>query len=657
MEALFLQILQWVGENPGWAYGAVFLAALGESLAVLGMVVPGVVMLIGTGALIAAGAIAFWPAFFSAVAGAIVGDGLSYEMGRHFDQHVRSLWPFSRFPGRLQQGVEFFDRYGGWSVALGRFFGPVRAIIPLVAGMMRLPAGRFYFANVSSAIAQTFTYLLPGMLFGASLKLAAEAAVRLAILVIVLVAGVWLCAWAAHRIYLLLAPHASASLRGLLHWADLHPTMGRVAHALADPGHPDAKTLTGLAFLLMLAFFLVGAVTGVALIGPVDLALNRSALDLGQSLHTPLGNRLMLGLGGLGAPSVLLPMVALVFGYLRWRGRLRHAYYWLAAAAFAVVATPVLGALLAVPRPDLGLDLRLPWSFPSGPVLLATTVYGFLAISVARGLPVQRRWVPYGLASVAVAAVAWARIYFGTEWLTDVIGSIALGLAWIAALGLAFRRHSRLDPPWPALAGVALAAVVAGLGVRGWISGDDELARFAPQPRIETLTRDQWLAGDWRRLPERRADLSGGHRHPLTLQYAGDPADFAKALGKEWGPAELLGWGNAIRLLSPSLPLSDLPVIPQVHHGQHESLVRARTGSDGRRQVLRLWSVPFELDDGTPLWVGNLTGQHKEVVLDLIAFPATDPKPPEGSAAELDRVEARLPPDAWLLRLDPETAQ
>lgn len=445
MEALFHQILDWVGQNPGWAYVAVFLVAMGESLAVLGMAVPGVIMLVGTGALIAAGAIGFWPAFFSATAGAIVGDGISYTLGRHFDQQVRVVWPFSRFPEQLQQGVEFFDRYGGWSVALGRFFGPVRAIIPLVAGMMRLPAGRFYFANITSAVAQTFTYLLPGMLFGASLKLAAEAAARLAVLGVALFAGVWLAAWLAHRIYALLAPHASALLQGLLRWADLHPDMGRVAHALADPDHPDAKTLTGLAFLLMLGFFLVGAVAGVALLGPADLALNRSALDLGQSLHTPLGDRVMAWLARLGDPLVVLPVLAVVFGYLRRRGKLRHAYYWLAAGGFAVVATPVLGALVRVQRPDLRLDLSLPWSFPSGPVLLATCVYGFLAVSLARGIPEQRRWIPYALASATVAAVAWARIYFGTEWLTDVIGSIALGLAWIAALGLAFRRHSSFD--------------------------------------------------------------------------------------------------------------------------------------------------------------------------------------------------------------------
>ncbi len=141
MEAFLHEILDWVSHNPGWAYALVFLVGVGESLALVGMAIPGVVLLMGAGALIASGAIAFWTAFIAATAGAVLGDGLSYSLGRHFDRRIRETWPFTRFPEQLDQWVAFFDRYGGWSVALGRFAEPVRAIVPLVAGMMRLLPG------------------------------------------------------------------------------------------------------------------------------------------------------------------------------------------------------------------------------------------------------------------------------------------------------------------------------------------------------------------------------------------------------------------------------------------------------------------------------------------------------------------------------------
>jgi membrane-associated phospholipid phosphatase len=349
-------------------------------------------------------------------------------------------------------------------------------------------------------------------------------------------------------------------------------------------------------------------------------------------------------------------MVAAVLGYLYWRGRLRHAYYWAAAAAFALIATPLLGAALRVPRPELGLGLTLPWSLPSGPVLLATSVYGFLAISLARGVPTPVRWVPYALAAVLVTGVAGSRVYLGAEWLTDVLASLALGVAWISALGLAFRRHSRFDPRWSALGGVALITLVSGLALRDWLDAGRDLTRYTPAEPVEILTRAQWLAGGWRQLPDRREDLRQRHAQPLTLQLAGDPEGLQTALAPSgWQPAERLRWGNALLLLSPSLALAALPVIPQVHDGRHESLVLTQDGPDGTRWVLRLWSTRFRLSEGQPLWVGNVTRQRKEVILDLIALPTTDPTPSGFATPRLEGLEERLPAGAILLPVPPDS--
>jgi membrane protein DedA with SNARE-associated domain len=650
MEALFHDLLAWVGHNPGWAYGVVFLVGMTESLAVIGVVIPGVIILIGAGALVAAGAIGFWPTFLAAVAGAIVGDGLSYSLGRHFDQRIRTTWPFSRYPEQLAQGEAFFQRYGALSVALGRFFGPIRAIVPVVAGMMRLPAPQFYVANVTSAFAQIFSYLLPGMLFGASLKLAAEAAMRLAILGLGLIASLWLAGWAIHRVYVVLSPHAGAMVSGLLRWADLHPHMGRVAQALADPDHPAARTLTWLAFLLVVGGFLAGVVAGGALLGPAELALNQAALDFGQSLHTPPADRLMALAARLGEPWALLPMVLGVFLFLRRDAGPDAARYWLAAGAFALIAAPLLGALLRVPRPDLGLDLILPWSFPSASVLLATCLFGFLAVITARGLPERFHWVPYAMAAGLVVGIVWARLYFGAEWLTDLIGSVGLGLVWIATLGLAFRRHSRADPHYGALLAVSAVTFAAGFVGFGWISGERELARFQPRPHLQTLAAEHWRSEGWRGLPRYREDLGRSGRHLLTFQYAGDPADLetnVEPLG--WAHAEPLGWGNLLRLLSPSLPLKEMPVIRQVHDGHHEVLLMTRDPSPDRREVLRLWPTSYRLGDGRPIWVGNLTVQEKEIVINLLAFPVTTAVEIPASETLYAQVSPSLPARATLM--------
>ena len=170
MIEIFQGLLDWITRNPEYAGGVIFLVSLAESLAIIGILVPGVVILLGAGSLIGAGVLDFWSSCAWAVAGAIVGDGLSYLLGHHFD-YLTERWRWFRLhPDHLRRGHEFFQKWGDLSVMLGRFFGPIRAIVPLVAGLMDMPPKRFYVANVLSALAWAPAYLAPGMLVGEALE-------------------------------------------------------------------------------------------------------------------------------------------------------------------------------------------------------------------------------------------------------------------------------------------------------------------------------------------------------------------------------------------------------------------------------------------------------------------------------------------------------
>ncbi len=162
----FTELLSWIEHNPSYAGLVVFSMALAESLAIVGVLIPGVVILFGAGTLIGTGVLDFWTMCLWAIFGAIIGDGLSYWLGHHFE-YLTGRWRWFRLhPDHLQKGIGFFQKYGDLSVALGRFFGPIRAIVPLVAGLMRMPPGRFFTANVLSALIWAPAYLAPGMLFG-----------------------------------------------------------------------------------------------------------------------------------------------------------------------------------------------------------------------------------------------------------------------------------------------------------------------------------------------------------------------------------------------------------------------------------------------------------------------------------------------------------
>lgn len=626
MGDLFRQLLGWISTNPEWAYLVVFSVAFAESVAVVGMIVPGVMIMIGAGALIATGDLAFWPTTGAAVIGAISGDSLSYWIGRRYRDHIRSRWPFNRYPKQLDQGVAFFQKHGAKSVVFGRFFGPVRAIIPLVAGMLQMPRWRFAASNVSSALAWAPAYLAPGIVFGASLKLAAEAAARLVILLVVFVGLIWLAAWLARRLFFLITPHVSAWVQALLGWANLHPTLGRIAQALADRDHPDAATLAGLAAALAAATAVFGVTVSAGLFGAQDLSINQIALDLGQSLHTPLGNQVMTALSRLGEPAITVPMLVAILVFLFASRQRRALEYWLAALGFILLVNPVLGWLIRTPRPDIGLNLDWPWSFPSAQVLNATVLYGFLALSLSRTLPSSWRWAPHAGAAMLVMAVASARLYFGTEWLTDILGSIALGLAWTAALGLALYRHT--DEPEQG-AGLTLVTVVAtgvAFTATSLAQQQTDLARYTPVRSSQMISDADWRSRTAAPVARQRKDLWRRNTRPFDIQYAGGLDILATALaGQGWQAAEMLDWSNAIKLLSPSLGLNALPVVPHVHDGHHDDLTLVKDLADGRRLVLRLWATNCRVDESVPLWTGDVTELSKDNVVDLLALPLTKP--------------------------------
>lgn len=153
-----------IENNQVWAIPIMFLLAFGESLAVLSLLLPATAMLLGAGALIGAGLLPFWPTWITVTIGAILGDSVSYWLGKYYHQQVISSWPLKNHQKLIYRAEQFFHRYGVMGVFIGRFFGPLRAFVPLVAGTMQMPSIKFNLANVTSALVWAFGMLLPGTL-------------------------------------------------------------------------------------------------------------------------------------------------------------------------------------------------------------------------------------------------------------------------------------------------------------------------------------------------------------------------------------------------------------------------------------------------------------------------------------------------------------
>ncbi|HEY3638016.1 MAG TPA: DedA family protein [Rhizomicrobium sp.] len=159
--------IAFIRENGAWAGPAMFVVSFGESFVGLSLFFPGTTIMVVAGTLVRwplnpHGPLEVWPLLLGGILGAVLGDAISFWAGRRFGHVVEKHWYFQRHPDLLPRGYKFFERFGTASVFVGRFFGPVRAAIPLVAGIMEMSWTKFWIANIGSALIWAPALLLLG---------------------------------------------------------------------------------------------------------------------------------------------------------------------------------------------------------------------------------------------------------------------------------------------------------------------------------------------------------------------------------------------------------------------------------------------------------------------------------------------------------------
>ncbi|MFC4276814.1 DedA family protein [Achromobacter aloeverae] len=158
------QVRQFIETHQEWAGLVTGLLTLGESLVLVGLFVPATALMLATGGLVGSGTLDGGTVLAWGIAGAVIGDAISYSLGRWLGPGILRRRPLNRQRQTVARARLFFHRYGFASVVLGRFLGPIRAIIPTVAGVMGMPHARFQLANVLSALIWMPVMLAPGYL-------------------------------------------------------------------------------------------------------------------------------------------------------------------------------------------------------------------------------------------------------------------------------------------------------------------------------------------------------------------------------------------------------------------------------------------------------------------------------------------------------------
>ncbi len=162
---MFNHWLPWISQLGNWAYALLFAFAFGESIAVVGILVPGATFVVLFGFVISQGVYDIGDAIFIGAIGAILGDVLSFVLGR------RGIDPAKQFPRLFAQSTvdraeKFMNEYGVAGVFLGRFIGPLRPFVPFIAGALKMKWRSFMTMNITSGILWSASYLAIGFFFG-----------------------------------------------------------------------------------------------------------------------------------------------------------------------------------------------------------------------------------------------------------------------------------------------------------------------------------------------------------------------------------------------------------------------------------------------------------------------------------------------------------
>ncbi|MFV3403020.1 MULTISPECIES: bifunctional DedA family/phosphatase PAP2 family protein [Pseudomonas] len=383
----------WLSANPQWLGLAIFLVACIECLAIAGIIVPGTVLLFAVAVLAGSGTFSLGETLLLGFLGGVLGDALSYAVGKYFHQNIRRLPLLRDHPEWIGRAEAYFQRYGIASLLVGRFIGPLRPMLPMVAGMCDMPLPRFIAVSLVAGAGWSVAYLLPGWATGAAMRLP-------------LPEGFWLDAGIVFgTLAVLIGLSLNSSIRDQRHGTRLITAMSGVAVAALFIGWP------------YLSAFDQGVMTLVQ-------EHRSQAIDSIVVVVTRLGDfRTQFFLGGLLTGLLLLAR--------QWR----HALFAGAALIGTATANGTLKWLFARARPEVLSDPLTSYSMPSGHSSASFAFFLVLAVLAGRGQPPRMRLTWVLLGCIPALSIALSRVYLGVHWPTDILAGALLACC-VCALSL-----------------------------------------------------------------------------------------------------------------------------------------------------------------------------------------------------------------------------
>ncbi len=159
---------EWVTTYGVWIYAMLFLVIFLETGIVITPFLPGDSLLFTAGALAAVGGLNVWVLLLVLSAAAILGDACNYSIGHRWGRGLIDSGKFSRIitAQHIADTEAFFERHGGKTITVARFFPFIRTFAPFVAGISGMDRVKFSYFNIAGGISWVTLFVGAGYFFG-----------------------------------------------------------------------------------------------------------------------------------------------------------------------------------------------------------------------------------------------------------------------------------------------------------------------------------------------------------------------------------------------------------------------------------------------------------------------------------------------------------
>lgn len=361
-----------------------------ESLAIIGSLIPGIILMSYIGYLMGTAVLSLKLGLITVILGAFSGDYLSYLIGKRYRPAIMKTKFYQNNLKTWEYGEHLLKKNGVLGMTLGRIIGPVRSTIPLIAGLINMPMQTFFLGATGSVLVWTLCYLSPSILlttFGADLNINLSKQ-----LLSSLIQGV---------------VHLAITLIFIKLFISFHKK------------HNVIKQTINLCAALTYIIILLHTNSDV-------LILNEIILTITQNLHSPFGLFASSFLS-ISADKYTLYGFCFITTFILIITKQYQQAFIFSTATFGVgFAIKFVKIITNYPRPDLMLHLLGPTAFPSGHTgLYATTAFAICHM-LSDHYP-EKKSIFWFLGILSTCLIMLSRLYLGAHWLTDVIGGLIIG--------------------------------------------------------------------------------------------------------------------------------------------------------------------------------------------------------------------------------------